>query len=374
MIPIFSNTLGDEELHEMRRVIESRWLGIGKECEQFEKELAQHFAVPRLLLTNCATSGIYLALRCLDLQPGDEVIIPAIHYVATAGAVIEMGGTPVFADVHPHTLNVTPGDLLKRRSGRTVGVILNHYGGHPCDMDEVMAATRGLWVLEDAANAPASTYDGQAVGTFGDAGVWSFDSMKILSMADGGALWLRDNDAHQRAWRLRNLGLDSLSGAAKAEQGNHGMWWEFTVPEPSPRFDSNDLLASIGRVQLRKLPLFLKRRAAIWDAYQRELDGVGDVVLPPEPIAGSTTSHYLFWIQTAHRDDLARHLYANGVYTTFRYFPLHWAFGLDQDLPNAEQAARRTLCLPLHQNLTDDHVFEIVTLIQRFYERRSTKA
>ena len=371
MIPVFSNPLGPDELDAMRRVVESRWLGMGRECEAFEKELSRHFQVERLHLTNCATSGLYLALRCLDLRPGQEVIIPAIHYVACAGAVIEMGGVPVFADVDGRTLNITAAEIDTRRTPRTVGVILNHYGGHPADMGAIMPAVEGLWLLEDAANAPASTYKGRPVGTFGEAGVWSFDSMKILSMADGGALWLRDDAAHRRAWRLRNLGLDSQSGAAKASKAGGGMWWEFTVPEPSPRFDSNDLLAAIGRVQLQKLAGFVERRERIWDAYRQELANVGDLVLPPEPLPGSKSSFYLFWVQTEQRDELARWLYAMDVYTTFRYYPLHWAFDRYQRLPQAERAAQQTLCLPLHQNLSDEQVEHIAGLVRQFYGGRA---
>ena len=368
MIPVFSNTLGGEELAEVQRVMESRWLGMGRECELFEKELAAHFRVRRLLLTNCATAGLYLALRCLDLKPGQEVIMPTIHFVACANAVLEAGATPVFADVDPRTLNVTGKEIARKRTGRTAGVILNHYGGHPANMADVQAATWRLWILEDAANAPASAYRGRAAGTLGDAGVWSFDAMKILSMADGGALWFRDDGRHERAWRLRNCGLDSLSGTDKAEREG-ARWWEFSVPEPYGRADSNDLLACIGRVQLRKLHRMVLRRRQVWDAYQRELEGVGDLQLPPEPMKNCAGSYYLFWVQTAYRDKLARFLYDQGIYTTFRYYPLHRAFGrTGVRLPYAEQVAEVTLNIPIHQNLTDGDVGFIVDKVKEFYK------
>jgi len=367
MISVFSNTLGAEELAEVERVMASRWIGTGPECELFEKELAAHFGVRQLLLTNCATDAIYLALRCLGLKPGDEVVVPAVHFVACAGAVLQLGGVPVFADVDPRTLNLTGREIARRRTSKTVGVILNHYGGHPCNMDEVQMATWRLWVLEDAANAPYSQFKGRACGTLGDAGVWSFDAMKILSMADGGALWLRADQRHDRAWRLRNLGLDTFSGAAKAAEDG-GRWWEFTVPEPSGRSDSNDLLACIGRVQLRKLRRFVCDRRKVWDVYQRELEGVGDLALPPEPSQWCRSSYYLYWVQTERRDELARFLYEQGVYSTFRYFPLNKAFGIDADVPYAERAAAVTLNLPIHQNLTDDDVGYIIDKVKEFYK------
>ena len=367
MIPVFSNSLGEQELAAVQRVMESRWIGTGAECKSFEDELAEHFMVPRLLLTNCATSALYLALRCLGLEPGQEVIIPAIHFVACAGAVLEMGGVPVYADVDPRTLNITAREIERRRTSRTVGVILNHYGGHPCDLEAIKEACWRMWILEDAANAPASVYKNRPVGTLGDAGVWSFDSMKILSMADGGALWLWDNEHHKRAWRLRNLGLDSFSGKEKAEEAGR-RWWEFSVPEPSPRSDSNDLLACIGRVQLRRLREFVVRRRVIWDRYQEELRGVGDLTLPPEPLDNCTGSYYLYWIQTARRDALSRFLYDAGIYTTFRYYPLHQAFKAEGVyLPYAEQVAEVTLNLPIHQNLSDEDVGLIIRKVKEFY-------
>jgi len=367
MIPVFSNSLGEQELAAVRQVMESRWLGMGPECAAFEEELAVHLGVNRLLLTNCATSGLYLALRCLGLKPGQEVIVPAVHFVACAGAVLEMGGVPVYADVDPRTLNVTGREIERRRTPGTVGVILNHYGGHPCNMDEIREASWRMWILEDAANAPASRYKNRAAGTLGDAGVWSFDAMKILSMADGGALWFWDNKMHKRAWRLRNLGLDTLSGKDKAEEKG-ARWWEFTVPEPSGRADSNDLLACVGRVQLKRLPEFVAKRRRVWDVYQKELRGVGDLTLPPEPLDGCTGSYYLYWVQTAQRNKLARFLYDAGIYTTFRYYPLHRAFkARGVSLPYAEQVAEVTLNLPLHQNLSDDDVGLIVGKVKEFY-------
>lgn len=366
MIPVFSNSLGAEELEAVQRVMESRWIGAGPECKALEDELAQHFGVQRVLLTNCATNALYLALRCLGLKAGDEVIVPSIHFVASAGAVLELGGVPIFADVDPHTLNITAGEITRCRTPRTRGVIVNHYGGHPCDMNGVREASEGLWILEDAANAPASRYYGQAVGTLGDAGVWSFDSMKILSMADGGALWLRDAERQERACRLRNLGLDSISGAVRAKECAD-QWWAFAVPEPSGRSDSNDLLACIGRVQLRKLEGMLLERRRVWNTYQSELNGVGDLVLPPEVSEECTSSYYLYWVQTELRDELARFLYDAGIYTTFRYYPLHWAFGVCANLPMVERVAQTTLCLPLHQNVTKGDASTIVGKVKEFY-------
>jgi len=323
MIPVFSNTLGKEELQAVKDVFASRWLGRGSICRAFEHELSDHFGA-EVLLTNCATSALYIGLRALNLPRHAEVIMPSVNFVACANAVIELGGTPVFADVDPHTLNLLPTEIERLKTHRTAAVIVLHYGGHPAQMDEILAATSyHIQVIEDAANAVSSLYKGKACGTMGVMGIWSFDAMKLLVMGDGGALYINSMQRNRAEW-LRYLGLPpkGTSGMDRAADGT-GRWWEYEVIEPSGRFISNDLMAAIGRVQLRKLPGFIARRHEVWDRYQDGLAGLDWLRQPPEPLPDCTTSYYLYWVQTEHRDRLAAHLRENGVYTTFRYYPLH---------------------------------------------------
>lgn len=370
MIPIFSNTLGTEEISAIASVFKSRWLGRGKECAAFEREFAEHLRTDHALLTNCCTAALYIALQSLGISYGDEVIVSTINFVACASAILEMGAKPVFADVDPHTLNILPSEIERLRTPRTKAVLLLHYSGCPVPMHDIWAVSHGLKIVEDSANAVASTYFNQACGTLGDAGVWSFDAMKILVMGDGGALWMRDPERRQYAEALRYLGLAPTRSSGTDSAGKGGSrWWEFEMIDASGRFISNDVMASVGRIQLRKLSAFIERRRQIWRTYQIQLAGVDDLILPPEPLDDCTTSYYLYWVQTGRRDELARYLYDNDIYTTFRYYPLHLVqyFGSDAFLPNAERANRMTLCLPLHQNLSNGDVDKIITLVRRFY-------
>jgi len=372
MLPLFSNTLGDEELKAVEEVFESRWLARGKQCEAFEDEFAKSLGVAKTLLFNCCTSATYAALSALKIGPGDEVIIPSIQFVGVANAVVEVGAIPVFADIDMRTLNILPSEIERLRTTRTRAVFLLHYGGHPADISAVRSVCDGLLILEDAANAIFSTWNGQACGTLGDAGVWSFDAMKILVMSDGGALWLRSAEAMRNAEVFRYFGFppEGSTGADLASVGR-ARWWEFDVEMPSGRFISNDLLAAIGRVQLRKLSSFIERRKSVWLLYKDILADVDQIDLPPEPLEGCTTSYYFFWVQTERRDELAVYLYRNGVYTSFRYHPLHRVkvYGNVEQLPNADLVAARTLCLPLHQNLSDEDVEKVTKLVHGFFGR-----
>jgi aminotransferase len=371
MIQIFSNSLGVEELTAIRQVFASKWLGQGKRCEDFEKELAAYWRAPAgsVLLTNCCTSAIYLALRAIGIRPGDEVIISTIGFVACLSAVMELGAVPVFADVDQHDLNILPAEIERLKTPRTRAVMILHYGGNPAHVDAILKACGDVPLIEDSANSIASRYHGLACGTLGAAGVWSFDAMKMLVTGDGGALYVKEQ-YRDRVRCLRYLGLAAgdKTGIDKAA-GGAGRWWEYELEEPSGRFVANDITAAIGLEQLRKLPGFIARRREVWEIYQRELAGVGDLVLPPNPRLGCTSSYYLYWIrsQAGHRDALACHLRDRGVYTTFRYYPLHMVAHSNVHLLRAERVNDTTLNLPLHQNLTDSDAQQVIDAVRGFY-------
>jgi aminotransferase len=371
VIQIFSNSLGEEELAAIRSVFESRWLGKGPHCANFEKEMAAFFGTPHAMLLNCCTAGIYIGLRALGIKPGDEVIVPTLNFVAIANAVIDLGAKPVFADVDLDRYNVLPSEIERLRTKKTKALFMLHYGGHAAAFDEIKAACGEMYILEDAANAVATKYHGQHCGSLGDIGVFSFDAMKILVMGDGGALLAKDPAVFEQARFLSYLGLDErVSSGQGAQKAGRDKWWEYDLEATSGRFISNDILASIGRIQLRKLPGFIARRKEIWDFYQKELAGVPGMILPPEPLPDSTSSYYLFWVRVpGKRDELAHFLKERGIYTTFRYYPLHLVghYGDSSKLPNAERISNETINIPLHQNLSDDEAGFIVDTLKEFF-------
>lgn len=363
MINVFQPTLGEEELEAIRDVLASSWLGHGPRTGAFEAEFADHLGVPadRTLFINSATSGLFLAAELLDLGPDDDVVLPSISFVGAANAISARGARPVFCDVDPHTLNPTAADVERALTPRTRAVFLLHYGGAPGDVERIAELCRraSVTLVEDAACAVASTVDGRSCGTFGDIAMWSFDAMKVLVTGDGGMLYVRDPELAKRARGLAYHGLAHVSGlAASAKVPTR--WWELDVRDFGRRVVGNDLTAAIGSVQLRRLPGFVRRRAEIAATYDRLLADVPGVRRPPQLPPGHTSSHYFYWVQLdpAVRDRVAADLLEAGVYTTFRYAPLHKvaAYRAQRVLPGAEQAADRTLLLPIHQALTDADV------------------
>ncbi|RZU51624.1 aminotransferase [Krasilnikovia cinnamomea] len=377
MINLFEPQLGDAELAAMQEVVHSRWIGHGPRTAAFEAEFAAHLGVDPagVLFLASGTASLFLAVELLDLQPGDEVVMPSVSFIAAANAVLAEGARPVFCDVDPRTLNPSLEDVAAVVGERTKAVVILHYGGYPGDVRRIadFCRERGITLIEDAACSAASSVDGRACGTFGDLAIWSFDAMKVLTTGDGGMLYVRDPELARRARRLSYHGLARLSGFSGAKVA--GRWWKIDAQEPGRRVIGNDLTAAIGSVQLRRLGELVGRRKEIVDRYGRELAGVDGVRRPPELPAGHRTSYYFYWIQVpgAARDDIASDLLAAGIYTTFRYEPLHRVplYGFTGSLPHAEQLAAETLCLPLHPGLSDADVHTVVTELRSAVKRRA---
>ena len=372
MINVFQPSLGSEEVNAVKEVIESNWLGKGKRTEEFEAKFAQHLGVEKsnVKTTNCCSEGLFISMDMLNIGAGDEVIIPTPSFVGAANAIQAHGAKLAFCDVDRRTLNATANTIEQSITDKTKAVLLLHYGGVPCEMDEIMALadSYGIKVIEDSACGIFSKYKGKSLGTIGDMGMWSFDAMKILVSGDGAALYFKDEEIAERASKWMYFGLESKSGFSNSVDSK---WWEFEISSLGHRAIMNDMTASIALEQLKKLPLFIARRKELASMYDEMLGDVEWIDLPPALPEYVTGTYYFYQIQVKNelRDKLATFLRQNDVYTTYRYYPLHWVkyYGhSDEVYPEAEWAALHTLCLPIHQSLSDADIVKIVELIKRF--------
>jgi dTDP-4-amino-4,6-dideoxygalactose transaminase len=377
MINVFQPSLGEAELAAVAEVFAGNWVGKGPRTAAFESAFAAHLGVDagRVTSVNSCTEATFIAMELAGVGPGTDVVLPTVSFVGAGNAVAARGARPVFCDVDPATLNATVDDVAAALTPRTRAVVVLHYGGRPGDVAEIaeLCRDRGILLVEDAACAVGATVDGAACGTLGDIGVWSFDAQKIVVAGDGGMLSARDPGLVARAAKLAYLGLEQFSGYSQA-QVSASRWWDFDVSSFSRRSIMNDMQAAVGLVQLGRLPEFTGRRRQIAARYDDGLAGTPGLTLPPPLPPGRSSAHYLYWVQMSERvrDDVAADLYAQGVYTTFRYPALHRvaAYGSTARLPNAERAAERTLCLPLHPALTDDDVDTVVTALRTSLARR----
>lgn len=371
MINVYQPTLGKEELSALEKVFESNWLGKGKKVAEFEEKYAEHLKSSKdlVLSTNCCTEGLFSSMQILGIEPGDEVIVPTISFIGAGNSVCAHGAKLVLCDVDPHTLNARAEDIEKCITEKTKAVLLLHYGGIPCEMDEIMTLVRkyNIKLIEDGAAGVSSFYKGKAIGTFGDMGMWSFDAMKILVTGDGAMLHFNSPELRHKADRLLYFGLETKSGY---ENSVAQKWWEFDISCYGHRAIMNDITAAIGLEQLKKLPSYMERRAFVHNYYNENLKSLDWLDLPPALPEYVETSYYFYHIQLKNekRDLLAKYLRERGIYTTYRYYPLHRVagYGVTGDFPNADYAADHTLNLPMHQSLSNSDVEKIVETIKEF--------
>jgi dTDP-4-amino-4,6-dideoxygalactose transaminase len=306
------------------------------------------------------TDALVLALRALDVRPGDEVVVPAFSFVASASCVSLFGATPVFADVEPDTLNLDPASVAGRLTSRTVGVIGVHLYGHPFAVDELgaLCRDRGLWLVEDAAQAHGARWRGRRVGTLGELAAWSFYPTKNLGgFGDGGAVSGMDEERMKRVLRL----------------ANHGQTSRYHHVEVGTNSRLDSLQAAVLNLRLATLDDDNAARRRLAALYREGFEGVGDLRLPLDHPDDEPVYHQMT-IASARRDALAEHLRAAGIGSSVHYpSPLHLQPALAEllpeppSLPHAERAAAEVLCLPMFAELTADEVGRVVAAVRDFY-------
>lgn len=370
MINVFLPAMGDEEIRAVTEVLRSGWIGLGPKTAEFERRFAEFCGVKYAVGVNSATAALDLAMRLLKVTHGDEVIVPTMTFVSTAHVVAYNLATPIFADVDQRTLNIDLEDLKRKITSRTKAVIVVHYGGRPVDMEALRTITGHISVVEDCAHATGSRYKGQPVGSLGEIGCFSFHAVKNLAMGDGGALVTNNTEWHDRAKRLRWLGIDK--GTWDRTANDRSYWWQYNVDEIGFKCHMNDIAASIGLAQLDKLERLNGRRREIVNLYFKGLSDIPQVELPVPDESDFKSAWHIFHIKCENRNDLGLLLNKNGISTGVHYTPIHTyrCYGNRPSLKNAEEVFRRILTLPLYPALSDEQVGQVIKCIRKFYAKR----
>ncbi len=359
-IPLFDLNFSEAEEQAVANTISSGWISMGAQTAELEERFAEYLGSRHAVALSSCTAALHIAMAML-VEPGDEVIVPSLTFVATANAVCYAGAKPVFADVvGPEDLTLDPDDVRRRIGPRTRAIIPMHYSGFPCDMEALMglAEEHGLEVVEDAAHAPDAEYRGKRLGTIGRIGCFSFYSNKNMTCAEGGMLVTDDDELARRARLLRSHGMTTLSWDRA-----RGHATSYDVVELGYNFRLDDIRASLALVQLSRLPTDTERRRLLRSRYEANLADLPGVIVPFQGCLHSSSEHIMpvvlrdanAQVREAVRAELAR----NGIQTTVHYPAVHrFAIYSDVDvtLPKTEYVADCEITLPLFGNMTFENV------------------
>lgn len=366
MISVFGSLVGEDELNEIKTSIENQWMGIGAKVRLFEEEFTRRLNLPGFSLLDSGSNALLMAVKLLNLPLGSEVIVPSFTWISCAHAIVLNGCKPVFCDVDINTQNVTRETIEPLINKNTRAIMVVHYAGKPVRVDEIKEL--GLPLIEDAAHAVDSKLKGRSCGSMGDIGMYSFDAIKNLAMPEGGGITAQNPEIMEKTKVVRYCGIGKSGFEASRQKQNR--WWEYNIIDFFPKLLPNDICASVGLAQLRKLDALQARRKEIWETYQRELEGIPWLVKPQNAATDEQHSYFTYVIRAVGgcRDRLAQYLYDKGVYTTLRYHPLHMnpIYKSDARLPVTEQLNEEALSVPIHPRLSDDELAYIIDLIKKF--------
>lgn len=364
---------GEEEWQAVKEPIMSGWLTSGPKVREFERLFAERHNVKHAVAVTSCTTGLHLALAALDIQPGDEVLVPAFTWVATANAVLYCGGTPVLVDVDPVTFNIDPNDIAHRITDKTKAIIPVHLFGLCADMDAIKAAAPGLAIVEDGACAAGASYKGVPAGALGDMGVFSFHPRKSVTTGEGGMVTTNDDALAEKLQILRN------HGASVSEEVRHHGPKPYLLPAFEVmgfNFRMTDLQGAMGIVQLGKLDKFIDERQVWADFYEKELADVAWLRTPkaPEGYKNGWQSYPCFVDESKaphSRNEIMEILQQNGVSTRPGTHAVHM---LDfyankynikpEDYPGAQASNDFSMAIPLHNQMTEEDYQYVVDVIK----------
>jgi dTDP-4-amino-4,6-dideoxygalactose transaminase len=379
-LPFSPPLIGEDEINEVIDTLRSDWITTGPKTRRFEQEFAAYVGAPAALAVSSCTDAMLVALAALGVGPGDEVITTPMTFCSTAHVIEHLGGRPVLADVAPDTLNLDPERVAAAVTTRTRGLMPVHLYGHPCDMDQLgrIAAQNGLFVLEDAAHALPARYKGRLIGTPApgpDAGIqqltaYSFYATKNLTTGEGGMLTgSPDMVAGARMWSLHGMSHDAYN--RYAAEGS----WHYEVVLPGYKCNMTDIQASLGLVQLSKLPAFQLRRRQIVGRYNEAFGQLSQVQTPTQrPDVESAWHLYVVRLNldqlTIGRNQFIEELKARNIGTSVHFIPIHlhpyyrekYGYRPD-DFPVAYGEYQRIISLPLNLRMSDQDVEEVIDAV-----------
>lgn len=370
ILPYGRQCIDEDDIQAVNEVLRSDFLTTGPTVPAFEKTVARFCGAKEGVAVSSGTAALHAAMAAFDVGPGDEVLVPAMTFAATANCVLYTGATPVFVDVCRETMLIDPTDVRRRFTSRTKGVVGVDYAGQPCDWNALREVVDGrdAFLLADACHSIGGAVSEGTVGTLADATVFSFHPVKQVATGEGGMVVTDEPAIAESVRRFRNHGIST-----ELRQREKAATWYYEMVELGFNYRMTDIQAALGISQMRKLSGFLERRAAI--AKQYDAAFAGSPVSPLEMRTDVNSAWHLYVVRVPHRDEVFSYLRSVGIGVQVHYIPVHLhpyyrkQMGVGPGLcPVAEQAYEEILSLPLFPAMKDDDVSRVVDEVMKAVE------
>ncbi len=359
-VPFFVPWITDEDKKAVLEALGSRWLTGGPRAEELERMFMNYVGAQHAVSVNSCTAALHLAMRTLNIGPGDEVIVPVLTFAATANAPLFAGAKTVFSDIDERTFNISPSDIENKITGKTKAIIVVHYGGQSCDMQEIMQIARrhDLHVVEDCAHSLGAEYMEQKTGVIGTIGCFSFYPTKVITTLEGGLITTNDEKIAEQSRILREHGM-TKSAFNREKKGT----WYYDVVDVGYNYRLNEVQAALGISQLKRVEEINKRRIEAAQYYSQKLEESVGITLPYEAKDRTHIYHlYVIRVTERHgidRNELYKRLSAKGIGLSVHFTPLHLfefykkRLGCKEgDFPVAEKVFKEILSLPLFPTIS----------------------
>lgn len=368
-IPLFKLNFGQEEIDAVTETIKSNWISIGPKCEELEEQFVEMFNVKYAISVSNCTDALHLSMIVNDIGSGDEVICPSLTFAASVNSIRYVGAIPVFCDINGlDDMNISPQEIAKLITPKTKAIVVVHMAGFPADMDAIMAIAKkhNLKIIEDACHGPLSEYNGKKLGTIGNIGCFSFFSNKNISTGEGGMIITNDEAIAKRCRLLRSHGMTTMS-----YQRAKGHATAYDIVDLGYNYRMDDIRASLGVVQMKKLRPDLEARVKVRKLYLKLLSSIDGVIVP---FAGNKefVSNYIMPIvlkdSTIEKRDAVRdYLNSKGIQTSNHYPAIH-RFSVYKNypakLPVTEYVCDNEVTLPMFAALTEEEIRYIVLMLK----------
>lgn len=369
-IPLFQLNFGEEEVQAVTETIRSKWISTGPKCEELEKLFVNMLHVNYAVSVSNCTDALHLACLVCGFGPGDEVLCPSLTFAASVNCIRYVGATPVFCDIKSRThINIDPVEIERKITDKTKGIVVVHMAGFPADMDNIMTIAHkyGLKVIEDACHGPLSEYHGYKLGTIGDCATFSFFSNKNISTGEGGMFVSNNEDLAVKARSLRSHGMTTMS-----YQRAKGHATAYDIIDLGYNFRLDDIRASIGCVQMKKLLKDLEQRVRVRQRYVERLSQLNGVEIPFVDNQEFVSNYIMPIVLTdstkEKRDTVRDKIHAAGIQTSVHYPAIHKFSiykGYGAVLPQTEYVTDNEITLPMYAGLTDKQIDLIVDRVNK---------